>query len=484
MRALPVIALLLAAGCFNPSPPAGSYLCSAVDDACPSGQSCECGLCVNDKTEAACAFRIDTAASGGTLTVAEHQPFSITVNALTANGTAASGFSGEVTLTSSWGDVRPNKVKLTNGSATLDVRLNRETLPPQTAKLQATFHGNLGGSGKIGVTAPVFTRQLSPVVPPAGPLNAFGWANRLVAEPNVIKDTTGYKMYFVGVSTKDDTRSGIGLATSPDAKIWTPSNEPLIINTGAGGFSNDISSPSVFMVDGKYHAVVSKGGTAGREVALGQSPDGVTWSIYNGGAAVLKPTDCGYCNTAIDFPQVVPDPLSIDAVTGKATSWILFFNATAKNGLNLNTVSIGRAQSTDGLTFVPEPAPLLSGDLTGEAILYSPRILVDGTVFKMWYSFARVGEISILFDLCDNTTRGQIGYATSDDGFYWIRSPSNPVLTPSEAGWDAGDRASLVSSVIPSDGSDPQNGIDIYYTTFRRTALTCLPNGIGKATRQ
>lgn len=93
-----------------------------------------------------------------------------------------------------------------------------------------------------------------------------------------------------------------------------------------------------------------------------------------------------------------------------------------------------------------------------------------------------MGEISALL-ICVARTRTNVGYATSDDGFYWIRSPSNPVLEPSDGGWDKGDRTTLVSSVVPTDGVDPANGIELYYTTFRRQLLQCLPNGIGKATR-
>ncbi len=486
MRAALLCSSLLALGataCYSPKPPGGSYLCSTIDKDCPDGQSCECGLCVDRKTQAACGFKIDTAATGSTLQVEEHQSFSITITAKTANGTDANEFGGEVTLASTWGDVRPSKVTLKNGTATVDVRLNRETLSPQTARVLATFHGNNGQSGKIGVSAHKFARQAEPVVPPATPLQPFGWANRLIAQPNVLRDETGYRMYFVGVSAMAEDRSGVGVARSTDGKTWTPEPQPILITKMAGGgIGNDIQSPSVFKVGDKYHAVVSKGGTAGREIALGTSTDGISgWEIHNSGAPILKSMDCAYCNRGLDFPQVLPDPSSVDA-SGKASSWIMFFNATAENGL-IDSVSIGRAQSTDGLAFTPEPAPLLSGDLTGEALLFSPRVLVDGTVFKMWYSFARIGEIANLLDLCDANSKVSVGYATSDDGFYWIRSPSNPVLEPGATGWDQGDRAILVSSVIPSDGTDPQNGIDLYYTSFRRTALTCLPNGIGKASR-
>jgi hypothetical protein len=163
----------------------------------------------------------------------------------------------------------------------------------------------------------------------------------------------------------------------------------------------------------------------------------------------------------------------------------MFLNANQTNG----PVSIGRASSTDGIKFTAEPAPLLAGDVFGEALLLSPRVLLDGSVYKMWYSFAKLGDISAS-DFC--MSKVGVGYATSSDGFYWIRSPSNPVMVGDASGWDAGITAFLVGSAVPSDGSDAQNGISLYYSTFRQTTvkfvtgsvMTCLPNGIGRATRQ
>ena len=489
MRALILTICLFAIACYSPKPPGGSYLCSSVDKECPAGQACECGLCIERPTQAACAFRIETAAINTTLSVEEHEAFSLTISSLTANGAGANEFGGEVTLASSWGDVQPNKVRLTNGTATVQVRLNRETLSPQTAKLSASFQGNTGQSGKIAVSARKFERQAEPVVAPATLLMPFGWANRSVSQPNVLRDGTGYRMYFVGSNYLTADSTGIGVATSSDGKAWTVQSEPIIITKGTGGLGADINSPSVFLVNGKYHAVVSKGDIKESEIALGTSTDGLlSWDIFNSGLPILKKTDCAYCNKNLNFPQVIPDPASLDA-TGNATSWILFFGATAQNS-PFDSVSIARAQSSDGIQFTPEPAPVLSGELTGERLLFSPRVLVDGTVFKMWYSYASIGEINSFEELCTSTSKAVVGYATSDDGFYWIRSPSNPVLEPTAAEpttmrWDQGARVILASSIVPTDGTDPQNGIDLYYTGFRKdvTSMKCLPNGIGKASR-
>ena len=49
-------------GCYNPTPPPGSYRCSTADQSCPSGQHCTCGLCVKSDDQAACGFGVDSSA--------------------------------------------------------------------------------------------------------------------------------------------------------------------------------------------------------------------------------------------------------------------------------------------------------------------------------------------------------------------------------------------------------------------------------------
>ena len=133
-----------------------------------------------------------------------------------------------------------------------------------------------------------------------------------------------------------------------------------------------------------------------------------------------------------------------------------------------------------------EPAPILSSDLTGEAVLLAPRVIVDGTVFKMFYSYARAQDIMDISNLCNSNNHVRIGYATSSDGFYWIRSPSNPAVEVGGTGWDADSNALIVGSVVPRDGISTSSGFALYYTTFRNVPVlfnACLPSGIGRATR-
>jgi hypothetical protein len=469
---------LVAIGCYSPSPPAGAYRCSTADNSCPSGQHCTCGLCVKSDNQAACSFTLDaTLPAGGT--VGEHEQFAISIQAHDQNGAAASGFDGTVTLSSSWGDVVPPTIALVKGQAQQMIALNRETLPPQTATVTATFGGNKGSVAKIGVKAQPFARDATAVVPsPSGP-TTFGFADTVVAEPNVTVTSDGtYRMYFGGYSQGQQFQGyNFGVATSTDGLHFTPNPVP-IFRMPAMPPKAQINSPSAFLVGTNWYLAYSQGtmGAINAQDAwlAGPSADGMmTFPALN---TIVSRTDCAYCDTTVDFPSVIADPAG--------AGYIMFFSAAKTVGTG-NVAEIGRAESPDGLHFTAEPAPVLSSDLTGEAVLLSPRVIVDGTVFKMFYSYARAQDIMDLQNLCNTNNSVQIGYATSSDGFYWIRSPSNPAVAVGGSGWDADSRALLAGSVVPRDGKSTASGFALYYTTFQTVSFLniCVPSGIGRATR-
>jgi hypothetical protein len=477
---LAVALLLIGAGCYSPSPPAGAYRCSTADNSCPSGQHCTCGLCVKSDNQAACSFTLAASLPQGGV-VGEHEQFALSVQALDQNSAPANGFNGTVTLSSSWGDVLPNTVALVDGQAQTMIALNRETLPPQTATVTATFGGNKGTVGKIGVTAQSFVRDATAVVPTPTMTATFGFADTFVAEPNVTIASTGeYRMYFGGFSQGAQFKGySFGVATSTDGTHFTPNPVP-VFRTPTMPAMAQINSPSAFQVGTDWYLVHSQGVSGvvnGQDAWIaGPSPDGM--AMFPAIGPVVSRTDCGYCDVTVDFPSVIPDP--------SGSGYIMFFSAshTLPSGSG-SVADIGRASSSDGQHFTAEPAPVLSSDLTGEAVLLSPRVIVDGTVFKMFYSYARAQDIKDLQNLCDTNNRVQIGYATSSDGFYWIRSPSNPAVAVGGGGWDGASTAIVVGSVVPRDGKSTSSGFALYYTTLQAVSFlnVCLPVGIGRATR-
>jgi hypothetical protein len=105
----------------------------------------------------------------------------------------------------------------------------------------------------------------------------------------------------------------------------------------------------------------------------------------------------------------------------------------------------------------------------------------------MWYAYSPdlspINILNVADFLCDAARTIHIGYATSSDGTFWIRSPSNPVIPNVAPGYGSDVPANLPGAVLPIDG-DPKNGFVLYYSSFRKVGTRCLSNGIGRATRK
>jgi hypothetical protein len=506
MRTL-LLSMLLLGACYRPNAQSGAYLCGD-NDACPDGLSCECGQCVQHPSQAACSFDISspmaTASKVGlTLKVDEHQPFPISVAAYAKDGSPATGFSGTITLSSTWGDVcvgtdgclgLPNQVSLQGGAGTATIQLNRETIPPQSVLLRAELAGNVGISNKlrITVTAPLFARDDKPIVPPitALPSTSFGYATQNLGGPSVIKTKSGWSMYFFArLGPSDQPRSTIGVATSTDGKTFSPPNTPLYESDGTAATATGV--PSAYDDGSATHVYV------GRQVkppigfstisSLTASGSGTAALDPNAPVSLLDmPADCGFC-TAVDVPQVVNDP-NPSLNGGMPNATLMFFSALQSAiTSSMNPVAVVRAYAPDGVNYTVDPAPILQST-RDESILYSPRVIVDGTTYKMFYSVTPAGS-GALADLDPCGAPYHVGYATSSDGLYWVRSPTNTGanhvldVNTTAGAWDTGASV-LVGSVVPVDGKDPSTGLMMYYSVFSRQVLTCVTNGIGRAVRR
>jgi len=501
MRAALVAALLLA-GCYSPSGPSGGYSCTA-DTFCPKGLTCECGLCVKSAADAACSFSIDAKQGGANPTVNEHQSFPVTIQARAKDGSPATGYNGVVDLAFSlpdgqrWCDVEPRTVEVKGGTATVMVSLNRETVPPQSPRLRAVAGQAEGSSGPITVKVGAFTRDPTPVVAPVDTGGAWGWAKIAVGLPSILVGQSGYTMYFSGVEKSgplDPPRFSIGVASSPDGKTFTPTAAPVI----PGQANAIVFAPAAYKNLANNKTIVAFGLSQSADILgdasdinLAVSPDGMT-NFMPKMPSVLDHTKCpDYCRQRLDFPSVVTqrDPDAPPDGGAGDVSYLLFFSGTEprRNTLGLNIPAIGLATSTNGTDFVPEPSPVLNGDIGGEQYLTSPQVYLDGSVLKMYYSFTRPAD-SVAGQTCN--AKISIGYATSTDGRYWVRSPSNstPPIAQGTTGWDAPIYAFLAGAVVP-DPTQPNGGIVLYYSTMREVDFgtfggkKCLPNGIGRATR-
>src|SRR5262249_40799199 len=152
--------------------------------------------------------------------VSEHQEFPVTITALDKQQNPAPGFNGTVQLSfslpnqSTWCDVTPSSVMMQGGSATVSVSLNRETIAGQVVRPPAVAGTASGRSANIPVSAPKSARDSTPVIPAVSGASPFGWADFSVGQPNVTRDMSGFRLYFVGVGSTQG--EAIGSATSID----------------------------------------------------------------------------------------------------------------------------------------------------------------------------------------------------------------------------------------------------------------------------
>ena len=114
-------------------------------------------------------------------------------------------------------------------------------------------------------------------------------------------------------------------------------------------------------------------------------------------------------------------------------------------GLVFHQSDIGYAWSDDGVTWHKHPSnPVLERGAPGEwdvGHIQPGAVLWDGTTFHMWYGGCVSGDLGPC----------QTGYATSPDGFNWVKYSGNPVLTVGDAGsWDS--LVALITAVVADDG--------------------------------
>jgi hypothetical protein len=529
------LALLLGA-CYAPDAPSGSYTCGE-HDSCPDGLSCSCGLCVSSPEQAACSFSITspdattTMMSDGhtvtSLSRVEHASFNINVTAYSDSaGTQASTYSGPVTLSSTWGDVcvgtsgcttMPDQIQLSGGSGSATIQLNRATVPPQSAVLRASFAGGVGDSGDLRltikppqfsndavITAPLSYTYLKPST------TSFGFANATAGAPSVVKTSTGWTLYYLGESMSGNTPAtlniaeGIGIATSSDGVTFSPQAQAvystMVYTNKTPNEPLSFGVPSAF-AGGLGTAIYFGLGFAGQSIGydaiaditapLGSSTFGMPSALIQIADVPAPINSPGVTNvvTAIDVPMVIADPAP--ALTGGGPNASVMYSSaivkttTTPDGgvpISKNVVSVVRALAGDGIHFQEDPSPVLQSTLE-IPIIYAPRVIVDGTVYKMF--FATIAGLSALGDVNDSNPCLKtyfVGYATSTDGSFWIPSVSSvgeatPVFQSAD-----GKTSVAATSIVPVDGVDPASGLAMYYSAFSMDlAGTCVLNGITRA---
>ncbi|HYM39595.1 MAG TPA: hypothetical protein VEY12_05555 [Thermoplasmata archaeon] len=246
------------------------------------------------------------------------------------------------------------------------------------------------------------------LVLPVGPPGSLDAAQ--VSQPAVVRALNGsYLMYYTG---SDGSRNRILAAHSRNGIAWTKLGGSLFLNDGSG-------SPFLLLIAGTYHlwfeSVVWGVGPLGYtdRIFHATSTDGVTWSTPALALDVGNVSD--WDGGSVGDPSVAP---------GAPGDYRMYYTMYAAN----HTAAIGVATSTDLVTFtkwagnpVFRPGPSGSWD---DYTVANPSV-VPGSPWTLFYGGRR------------SFTRGQIGLATSLDGYTWTRG-SAPLLGYDPPGtWDS-----------------------------------------------
>ncbi len=269
------------------------------------------------------------------------------------------------------------------------------------------------------------------------PEGTMAWDSQFVGAPTIISDAGQLEMWYLGANPA--WTAHIGQATSPDGIHWTksasnpllPGWEPAVRKEGPADYKMWFSVDDIYL----YRAT---------------STDGLNWAVD--ATPALSPTllDGTFDRDSVGDPSIVLD--------GGGTYWMFY------NGYNAewDLWQIGAATSTDGIHWTRvQAAPVLSPGGPGdwdEHYALDPMVLLDGGVFKMWYSAFDAGGVR------------RIGYATSPDGVNWTKYAGNPVFEGEPGQWDDGNVSNMFVAY--------EGGYHMWYTCNGQIGYVTSTNGI------
>jgi predicted GH43/DUF377 family glycosyl hydrolase len=292
---------------------------------------------------------------------------------------------------------------------------------------QGTYSENLFINTSITImggyttTAPTWTRSIThyeTIITSDDKAVPGDWNGDWLGSCDVVKDDNTYKMWYSGGNEIEG--ESIGYADSPDGANWfNPLSGPLLQAGSAEAWDQaGVTAPSILPTDDGFEMwYVGLNVLGEKGIGYATSPDGLTWHKY-GDNPVLRPDT--FDRTSFGFPTVlkdVPDDYKM-WYSGGGNVWL----ATSSDGLNWTKHS-----STPALT------PGSPGAWDDEQV-YAPHVIAAPAAspgrYEMWY----VAEST-------TTSGSHIGYAWSDDGLNWTKSPDNPVLSGATENWEGGNVA-------------------------------------------
>jgi len=236
---------------------------------------------------------------------------------------------------------------------------------------------------------------LSPNSEPA--TNLYGWYNKHVSFPWVIKDASLYRMWFTATNTLGEDR--IGYASSANGEDWTVYDNPVL----------DVASPASWDSGGVWNQCVIEDGSDYKMFYTG----------YNDSTPVLDRIGLAYSSDGLVWTREALNPVIGAGPSGSwyeiavhsgtvltsGTTYRMWLSGEAADGV----VRTGYTTSTDCINWNTPQLVLDAGpesyDIYGA---FFPCVVFDGHFYHMWYS--SLGGSGQAF--C---------YATSADGIAWAK---------------------------------------------------------------
>ena len=215
------------------------------------------------------------------------------------------------------------------------------------------------------------------------------WETEGIVVGSVIHDGTFFRMWYAGYDSSWVAR--IGYASSPDGITWTKLGSNPILDVGASGSwdDGDVRGPAVIREGVAYHMWYEGNDGMTSRIGHATSSDGVSWT-KDPANPVLDVGQTGHWDWLdVYSPHVI-------VVGGQYVLW--YSGETLPLAWQMGyALSSDGSQWTRGEMVVPEGSSGAFDDNSAD----DASVLLDGTVFKIWYS----GH---------DGSRYTIGYATAD----------------------------------------------------------------------
>ncbi len=253
-----------------------------------------------------------------------------------------------------------------------------------------------------------------------------------IGQPTVLFENDTVKIWYVGVG--NDMKARICYPYSIDGITWTKHNSPVMDVGGAGVWDRGWLDTPEIVRDSTGYKLYYYGDSAWQfsavssAMGVAHSPDGINWTKDVNNPIFTKGNAGDWDGTWVESPAVVYD-------NNSTVPYKMWYNgmdtATWKDQIGLATSLNG----VSWVKHTGNPV-LATGNWGSYDDMWAgtPAVLFDGNIFEMWYSSTAAASYNVNTSAFDTVG---ICYATSTDGISWIKHPLNPLFHTFTAPYDS-----------------------------------------------